>query len=76
MDGYEVNLTKTIKNGIDGKSKTEIWAHIKRIDSPEITNKLVYWEDEQGHFHDETPKLSIELRTLIDNAWIEKKRNW
>ena len=76
MDGYEIELDRILKTGIDGKNKTEIWAKIRRLDSSEVDKMLIFWEDEEGHFHDETPNLPVEYRDLIDNAWIEKKRYW
>ena len=76
MDRYEIKLNRILKTGIDGKSKTEIWAKIRRLDSSHVEKKLIFWEDEEGQFHDETPNLPVEYRDLVDNAWIEKKRYW
>jgi hypothetical protein len=39
-------------------------------------NKLIWWQDENGVFHDNTPNLPVHLRKMIDNAWIETKRKW
>ena len=76
MTRYKVELSRILKKGLNGKDKTEIWANIKNMESCSTTKKLVWWEDEKGHFHDESPNLSCELRDIIDNAWIEKKRYW
>ena len=75
MGGYKVELNKILKDGIRGK-KTEIWAKIKNLESCVTTKKLIWWEDEHGQFHDESLNLLSELRDVIDNAWIEKKRYW
>ena len=76
MDRYEIEIDRVIKTDHDGNTKTEIWAFIKNLRTSENLKKLIFWEDEHGHFHDETPNLPIEYRNLIDNAWIEKKRSW
>lgn len=76
MTDYTVELNKVIKNGVEGKNKTEIWAKITNEETHEAMDRLVFWEDENGLFHDETPNLPVELRDLVDNAWIEKKRIW
>ena len=39
-------------------------------------NKLIWWEDNEGIFHDGTPGLPVDLREMVDNAWIEKSRKW
>ena len=42
----------------------------------ETMNRRIWWEDDDGVFHDEAPDLPIELRGDVDNAWIEKSRKW
>jgi hypothetical protein len=76
MSGYKVQLHKILKEGFQGNTKTEIWATIFNKKTNETVNKLIYWEDDNGLFHDETPNLPIEMRDIVDNAWIEKKRTW
>ena len=76
MAGYKVELHRVLKDGIDGKNKTEIWADITESETCMQSKKLIWWEDEHGHFHDESPNLPVELRDIIDNVWIEKKRSW
>ena len=36
----------------------------------------IWWEDDEGIFHDGTKELSPKLKEAIDNAWLEKKRKW
>jgi len=76
MSDYKVEIDRVIKKGFEGKDKTEIWAEIKNLKTSESMRKLIWWEDESGVFHDETPNLPIEFRDEVDNAWIEKRRQW
>ena len=76
MSNYDVNIQQQKKKLDNGKEQTEIWAEIIEKNSGKITNKLIWWEDENGIYHDETKNLPVELREIIDNAWLEKKRKW
>lgn len=76
MDSKMVEISRVIKEGIEGKQKTEIWAEITDKDNDEKKKTLIFWEDDDGTFHDETPNLPIYLREKVDNAWIEKSRQW
>ena len=76
MTDFRVEIDRVIKKGVEGKDKTEIWAKIYNVKTKEKLNKLIWWEDEMGLFHDETPNLPIAIRDIVDNAWIEKRREW
>ena len=76
MTDYKVELNKIIKEGVEGKQKTEIWANITNLNTNESMDKLIFWKDDNGVLHDETPNLPTEVRDKIDNLWIEKKRIW
>jgi hypothetical protein len=76
MTDYKVELNKIIKDEIKGKQKTEIWANITNLNTNESMDKLIFWKDDNGVLHDETPNLPTEIRDKIDNLWIEKKRIW
>ena len=73
---YDVNIKRLLKESKRGDIKTEIWAEITNRDTCETMNRQIWWEDDDGVFHDETPDLPIELRGDVDNAWIEKSRRW
>ena len=75
MTAYNVKIDKVLKSGLAG-DKTEIWARITNLETSETMDKLIWWEDENGIFHDETSSLPVELRSIVDNAWIEKRRHW
>ena len=76
MDTRMVEISRVIKEGVEGKQKTEIWAKITDQSTQKTTDTLIWWEDDDGIFHDETPNLPIHLRDDVDNAWIEKRRHW
>lgn len=76
MPDYNIEITKMIKEGDKGNLKTEIWAEIKNKKTSMTMNKLIWWEDDNGTYHDGTPDLPTELRGMVDNAWIEKSRKW
>lgn len=76
MNSKMVEIEKILKEGIEGKQKTEIWAKIVDPKTKKTKDILIWWEDDEGIFHDETPNLPTSIRDIIDNAWIEKKRQW
>jgi len=76
MSDYNIEIRRKLKEGKKGNIKTEIWAEIRDMSTGTIMNKLIWWEDDDGVYHDGTPNLSTELREHIDNAWIEKSRKW
>ncbi len=76
MNEYKVEIDRIIKKDVGGEDRTEIWAKIQNMETNQVMNKRIWWEDENGLFHDETPNLPVDLRDLVDNAWIEKRREW
>lgn len=76
MPDYDINIHRLLKEGKDGTIKTEIWAETTQEDSGQKINKLIWWEDDDGVFHDGTMDLPVSLRELVDNAWIEQIRKW
>ena len=76
MPNYIVNINKLFKENSTGDKKTEIWAEITDIKNSTTMNRRIWWEDDNGVQHDETPNLPSEVREAVDNAWIEKKRKW
>ena len=76
MFNYDVEITRLFKDREDGSKMTEIWAKIIECKSGKEMNKKIWWEDEEGIFHDGTIDLPSELRKPVDNAWIEKRRKW
>ena len=76
MSNYDINIKRLLKEGEKGNIKTEIWAEITDKETYEIINKRIWWEEDNGTFHDDTSKLPIELQGEVDNAWIEKSRKW
>ena len=76
MSDYDIRISRLLKEGKDGTIRTEIWTKIKDKKTCEIASKRIWWEDDDGIYHDGTSDLPIELRKDIDNAWIEKSRKW
>ena len=76
MPGYDIEIHKLLKEGKDGSIKTEIWTKITDKQTYKTISKRIFWEDDDGVYHDETPSLPAELRGRIDNVWIEKSRKW
>jgi len=76
MSEYDVNIKRLLKEGKKGNIKTEIWAEITNKKTYVIINKRIWWEGEDGVFHDGTSELPVEFRDAVDNAWIEKSRRW
>jgi len=76
MLDYTIEIYRKFKKDKKFNSKTEIWAEINDICKGITTNKRIWWEDETGIYHDGTLELPVELREIVDNAWIEKSRKW
>ena len=76
MPVHNIEIHKKFRENNEGNIRTEIWAEIKDICTGTSTRKLIWWEDDEGIYHDETPDFPIDLREAIDNAWIEKSRKW
>jgi hypothetical protein len=76
MPNYKVDIKKLFKESTSGDQRTEIWAKITNLDDASTMNKRIWWEDDNGVQHDETPNLPTDVREAVDNAWIEKSRKW
>ena len=76
MNAYNILLDRICKEDFQGNKKTEIWARIQDIETKEEKETLIFWQDEQCIYHDETPNMPADLRSAIDNAWIDKRRIW
>jgi len=75
MSKYKIKINK-LPSLKDSNNKSEIWAEITDLKNCTTMNKLIWWEDENGIYHDNTPELPVNLREKVDNAWIEQKRKW
>jgi len=76
MSDYHVNIKRLLKESITGDVKTEIWAEITDKKKFTTMKRRIWWKDNKGISHDETPDLPVEVRDSVDNAWIEKRRKW
>ena len=76
MSEYDVNIKRLLKEGKKGDIKTEIWAEITNKKTYVTMTKRIWWEDDDGIYHDGTSELPVELLDVVDNAWIEKSRKW
>jgi len=76
MPTYNVDICRKLRRDKEGNIKTEIWAEIEDAATGTITNKLIWWEDDEGIYHDETPELPTDLRKVVDKMWLEKRRAW
>jgi len=76
MPDYSVKIRKKLRKNTKDKSKTEIWAEIKNMHTGITMNKLIWWKDNNGIYHDGTVDLPADLREIVDNAWIERCRKW
>ena len=74
MPEYTIKIRKKLRKNTKDKSKTEIWAEIKNIRTGITMNKLIWWKDNNGIYHDGTVDLPTDLRKIVDNAWIERCR--
>lgn len=75
MPDYDIENHKLLVEGKDGVTKTEILAEITDREDCKTMKRRIWWEDD-GVYHDGVSDLPIELREIVDNAWIEKSRKW
>ena len=76
MDNFNIKIDKKLRRDAAGNLRTEIWAEILDTTTGSVMNKMIWWEDDDGIYHDGTPELSVDLRDIIDNVWIETSRKW
>ena len=70
MREYDVTIYDK-KDSLRNHRLEEIWAKILNVRTGKLVNMCIWWKDDKGSFHDESSKLPVELRDLVDNAWIE-----
>ncbi len=75
LTNYEIEINEILKNDLVDTKKIGIWAKIKNLKTGEIINKHIWWKDSDGIMHDGTLELPVKLRDLVDNAWLEYRRN-
>jgi hypothetical protein len=73
LNEYDVTIYDK-KDSLLNHRLEEIWAKIMNITTGESMDVCIWWKDDKGRIHDESPKLPIELRDIVDNAWIENLR--
>lgn len=76
MSNYDVTISRLMKETESGAVKTEIWAKIKDKQTDHTIDERIWWQDDEGIYHDGTPNLPADIRRSVDTAWIEKKRSW
>ena len=73
MPNFDVIFKKFLKERKKGDVKIEIWAEITDLETCKTIKKRIWWKDDNGIIHDGTIDLPINLRNLVDNAWIESR---
>ncbi len=70
---YEVEINRALKKETKDKTKIELCGKTTSRNIKKITNDCIWWKDDDGMFHDETPQLPIKIREDADNIRIEKR---
>jgi hypothetical protein len=70
LQEYDIEIYGNEKSKLKDRL-AEIWANIKNIKTGESMNVCIWWKDNNGIIHDETPNLPVKLRDVVDNAWLE-----
>ena len=73
LQEYDVTIYDK-KDSLPYHRLDEIWAKIFNPSTGESIKACIWWKDDKGRFHDESPNLPVELRDVVDNAWIESFR--
>lgn len=70
---YTIKIFKK-KKSVTPHHLDEIWAKVQHVKTGESKEFCIWYKDDEGIIHDETPNLPTKLRSLVDNAWIESCR--
>ena len=74
MTDYQIVINEILKKNCDDNKETEIWAKITNLETCKTIKQRIWWKDRDGIIHDGTTELPVNLRDLVDNAWIENIR--
>ena len=74
MTDYKIEITEILKKDFEDNKETGIWAKITNLETCKTIKKRIWWKDGEGIIHDGTTELPVNLRDLVDNAWIEYSR--
>ena len=76
MTDYKIEINEILKKDCEDNKETGIWAKITNLETCKIIKKRIWWKDREGIMHDGTTELPVNLRDLVDNAWIENRRKF
>ena len=76
MTDYKIEINEILKKDYENNKETGIWAKITNLETCKTIEKLIWWKDRDSIIHDGTSELPINLRNLVDNAWIEYSRKF
>ena len=74
MTDYKIEINEILKKDFEDNKETGIWVKITNLKTCETIEKRIWWKDREGITHDDTTELPVNLRDLVDNAWIEHSR--
>jgi hypothetical protein len=75
LNNYKIKINEILDNNSDKNKKPGIWVKIKNLKTGEIINKHIWWRDKDGIMHDDSVNLPAQIRDLVDNTWLEYRRN-
>ncbi len=76
MTDYKIEINEILKKDFEDDKETGIWAKITNLKTCETIEKRIWWKDREGITHDDKTELPVNLRDLVDNAWIEHSRKF
>ena len=76
MTDYKIEINEILKKDFEDNKETGIWAKITNLETCKTIKKRIWWKDREGIMHDGTTELPVNLRDLVDNAWIENSRKF
>jgi hypothetical protein len=74
LTDYKIEINEILKKDCKDNRETEIWADITNLKTCKTMKKRIWWKNRDGIMHDGTIDLPVDLRDLVDNAWIEYSR--
>jgi hypothetical protein len=74
LNNYKIEINEIQNEDCKDNNKTGIWSKITNLETCKTIKKRIWWKDGDSIMHDGTTELPIDLRELVDNAWLEYSR--
>jgi hypothetical protein len=74
LTDYKIEIKEILKKDCENNKESGIWVNITDLETRKTMKKRIWWKNRDGIMHDGTTDLPVNIRDLVDNAWIEYSR--